>query len=60
MEKHEFFEVIREGPYAGQYRILIDDENRWGPIMDRAQAEETWSRFKQSGKTFDEFVEEFL
>jgi len=60
MEKNDFFELIREGSYKGQYRILIDKDQRWGPIVDRQRAEEMWARFKNSGQTFDQFVQEWL
>ena len=58
MEKHEFFEVIQEGSWRDQCRILVDAENRWGPIVSREQAEEMWSRFKNSGLSFEEFMKE--
>jgi len=60
MKKSDFFELIREGSWEGLYRILIDKENHWGPIVDRKQAEETWSRFQNSEQIFDEFVQEWL
>jgi len=61
MEKSEFFELIREGSYKGFYKIIIDKgPPYWGPIVNREQAEEMWSRFKNSGQTFEEFVKEWL
>jgi len=60
IKKSDFYELIREGPYKGSYRILIDRENKWGPIMDRKMAEEMWSRFMNSGQTLEEFGKEWL
>jgi len=60
IKKKDFFELIREGPYKGQYLIKIDKENHWGLIVCRKTAEATWSRFKSSGKTFEQFCKEFL
>ena len=58
MEKSDFYELIREGPFKGQYLILIDKINRWGPIISREKAEELWSKFKNSNKTFEKFIED--
>ena len=56
MEKKDFVRKITEGNWKGLYRILIDPENNWGPIMEKWQADEYWSLFKNSGKTFEEFT----
>jgi hypothetical protein len=52
---------IDEGPHKGQYIVVIDEgPPYWGPIMSKKQAEEVRSRFLNSGKSFEEFVEEWL
>ena len=56
MEKKDFYEVIDETGF-GNCRILIDKKNHWGPLMNRKQAEEEWSRFKNSGLSFKEWTE---
>jgi len=57
--KKEIIHKIDSGKYKNSYRICYDIKNRWGPIVSREQAEEFYSRFMNSGKTYEEFVREY-
>ena len=53
--KKEFMERLEDG----HWRILYDLENRWGAVVTKQQAEEAWSRYKQSGLTFKEWLDDW-
>ena len=59
MEKKDFMVKIDDGSYAGNWMILYDRENRWGPIVTKKQADEAWSLFKNSGLSFEEWLNEY-
>jgi len=43
----------------GDYIIVLDAENDWGPIVSKKLADEMWARFKSSGLSFEEWSLEF-
>jgi hypothetical protein len=54
MTKKDF--MLPSDKYPGQY--VIQYEENWGPIVSKEQADEEWSRYKNSGLSFKDWVTE--